>query len=138
LPLLNNENTTYHFMVKAFDTSLNLSKESMTSSVVVTDINEENQIPSNYSLSQNYPNPFNPSTLIRYALPFEAKVRISIFNSLGEVVDVLISNSQAAGNYQINWSARELSSGVYFYSIDAVSTDGKHSFRDVKKMIFLK
>ena len=138
LPLLNNENTQYYFMVKAFDTSLNLSNESNIISVTITDVESEKQLPTVYSLSQNYPNPFNPSTTIRYALPFEGNVKISIFNSLGQVIDVLVNKLQSAGNYQVDWSAKYLSSGIYFYSVEAVSADGKHNFRDVKKMIFMK
>lgn len=138
LPLTNNENTQYYFMVKAFDTSLNLSKESQIVSATVTDVESENEIPTQYSLSQNYPNPFNPSTVIRYSLPFEGNVKISVFNSLGQVIDVLVNKSQSIGNYEVQWSAKYLSSGIYFYTIEAISADNKHNFRDVKKMIFMK
>jgi hypothetical protein len=94
--------------------------------------------PSHYSLEQNYPNPFNPSTRIKYSIPFESNVSLIIFNSLGEAVKELTNEMQVAGTYEVNFNRSGLSSGVYFYSIEAISRDGSQSFRETKKMILMK
>jgi peptidoglycan/xylan/chitin deacetylase (PgdA/CDA1 family) len=94
--------------------------------------------PSYYSLEQNYPNPFNPSTRIKYSIPFESNVSLIIFNSLGEAVKELTNEMQVAGTYEVNFNRSGLSSGVYFYSIEAISRDGSQSFRETKKMILMK
>ena len=89
-------------------------------------------IPDKFELSQNYPNPFNPSTMIRFALPVDSKVRISLFNILGELVTDITNQEYDAGYHQLLFTANGLASGVYFYRIEA----GK--FIDVKKLILLK
>ncbi len=98
--------------------------------------------PKNYSLSQNYPNPFNPSTTIKYTLPFDSNVKISIYNIAGEVVKVLVNNTQPAGIYDAEFNTNSvnvgLSSGIYFYSLEATSLDGLQSFRETKKMVLMK
>ncbi|MCK9426632.1 MAG: T9SS type A sorting domain-containing protein [Ignavibacteriaceae bacterium] len=98
--------------------------------------------PKSFSLSQNYPNPFNPSTTIRYALPFDSNVKISIYKVTGELVKVLVSGTKTAGNYEITMNTAhenaEFSSGIYFYSIEANAVDGSNSFKQTKKMILLK
>lgn len=88
--------------------------------------------PATFALMQNYPNPFNPSTLIKYALPADLQVELSVFNVLGEKVATLVNTFQKAGNYEIVFDASKLSSGVYLYRIDA----GRYS--SVKKMILTK
>jgi hypothetical protein len=88
--------------------------------------------PLEYSLSQNYPNPFNPVTQINYQLPKSGNVRLSVFNSLGQEVDLLIDESQNAGNHTINWNASSFPSGVYVYKLES------GSFVSNKKMILLK
>jgi Secretion system C-terminal sorting domain len=98
-----------------------------------------NFIPSVYSLENNFPNPFNPSTVIRYSLPFDSNVKLTVYNSLGQVVvDELSAGFKKTGTYDINFNAYSLNSGIYFYSIRANSTDGKHSFSFTKKMILMK
>jgi hypothetical protein len=89
-------------------------------------------IPDIFSLSQNYPNPFNPSTKISYQLPNAGNVKISIYDALGKNVSVLVNESQNAGNYNVEWNAGNLPSGVYIYKIEA------GSFTDSKKMILVK
>jgi hypothetical protein len=88
--------------------------------------------PREYSLSQNYPNPFNPVTLINYQLPKSSEVNLSIFDALGQKVDVLVNGSQSAGNHNITWNAINFPSGVYFYRLEA------GSFVSNKKMILIK
>jgi len=86
-----------------------------------------------FNLEQNYPNPFNPSTVINFSVPKEnTLVTLKVYNSLGELVGTLINQVVPAGNHQVNFDARGLSSGVYFYTLTA------GNFVDSKKMVVLK
>ncbi len=96
------------------------------------EINVEVTGPAQYTLEQNYPNPFNPSTLIKYSVAQDGFVNVSIFNLLGEKVATLVNSNMKAGSYEINFNASQLSSGVYFYSIDA------GDFKAVRKMLLMK
>ena len=89
-------------------------------------------------LYQNYPNPFNPATRIEYSLPVESNVKIVVYNLIGEVVKELINSNQLSGKHSVSFNGVDLSSGVYFYSISAVSLDGSKSFNNTAKMILLK
>jgi len=89
-------------------------------------------LPTVYELYQNYPNPFNPSTIIRYDLPDPSNVRIKLFNLLGQKITTLQNDFKPAGRYSISFNAMNLSSGIYFYTIEA---DG---FKKVKRMILAK
>jgi hypothetical protein len=89
-------------------------------------------IPADYVLYQNYPNPFNPATTIKFGLPQAGKVDITIYNQLGQKVETLISKEMEAGYHELQWSAVQYSSGVYFYTINA------GQFKSVKKMLLLK
>ncbi len=94
--------------------------------------------PSSFSLAQNYPNPFNPSTNIRYGLPSSSRVSLKIYNILGQQVTDLVNTEQSAGWYETVWNAN-VASGLYFYRIDAVSTnDPNQRFTQLKKMLLLK
>jgi hypothetical protein len=97
-------------------------------------VENENKIPSVFSLSQNYPNPFNPSTLISYQLPENAFVTLKVYDMLGREVATLVNEFQHAGSYstQLSVSNSQLSTGIYFYSIKA----GK--FSQTKKMLLMK
>jgi glucose/arabinose dehydrogenase len=95
-------------------------------------------IPSEFILYQNYPNPFNPSTVIKYSVPFESSVDIRVYNSLGQIVREVNEENRQSGYYEINFNSSGLASGIYFYSINAVSINGKNDFNTVKKMILLK
>lgn len=94
--------------------------------------NNGTSIPDEFSISQNYPNPFNPSTTINYQLPIAGNVKISIYDALGKNVGILVNKSQNAGNYNIEWNAANLPSGVYIYKIEA------GSFTSSKKMMLIK
>jgi hypothetical protein len=93
-------------------------------------------VPSVFSLSQNYPNPFNPSTEIAFSLPVDAAVTIAVFNAIGEKVDE-ISKDYTAGNYRYTFNGSKISSGIYFYSINASGKDGS-LFSSSKKMVLIK
>ncbi len=95
-------------------------------------------VPSDFYISQNYPNPFNPSTTIKYSLPIESQVRISIYNALGEVIEELVSKVQDAGSYEVTWNAQNNSSGIYYYSFEVNSFDGSQSHHEMKKIVYLK
>jgi hypothetical protein len=89
-------------------------------------------IPKDYELFQNYPNPFNPSTKIGFAIPSSGQVTIEIFNQLGEQVATIFNSNLSVGYYEIDFDARNLPSGLYFYRILS------NNFVSVKKMILLK
>lgn len=94
--------------------------------------------PETFNLEQNYPNPFNPSTKIKYSLPFESSIKVTIYNSLGELVKTLLNNVETAGSHEITFNASGLSSGIYICTLQANSTDGKQTYHSNKKMTFLK
>ena len=81
---------------------------------------------------QNYPNPFNPSTKIKYDLPKAGKVKIEIFNILCQKIVTLLNKFIPAGTHEVEFTAKDLPSGVYMYRIEA------GEFQEVKKMILLK
>ncbi len=94
--------------------------------------------PDNFELSQNYPNPFNPTTTIRYAIPSESKVTITVFNLLGQEIASLVNDVKSSGYHEVVFNAANLSSGVYLYKINAISTTGSKEFSSTKKLILLK
>ena len=85
-----------------------------------------------YHLAQNYPNPFNPSTKINFSLPQPGRVRLSVFNSLGQEVETLIDKDMPAGDHRVTFNAGNLPSGIYFYKMESTN------FIDVKKMILIR
>ena len=91
----------------------------------------EHQIPTTFSVSQNYPNPFNPSTMIQYQLPKAATVSLKVFNTLGEMVSVIVDEYKEAGTYQARWNANA-PSGVYFYRLQA------GGYVETRKMMLLR
>jgi len=91
-----------------------------------------------FKLDQNYPNPFNPITKISYVLPEESNVTLTIYNTLGESVEVLVNEVQTANNYEAVWNAGAHPSGVYFYSIEVSPVDGSSIFKESRKMILMK
>ncbi len=92
----------------------------------------QTDVPAEFTIAQNYPNPFNPSTTIAFSLPMDAKVRLSIYNILGEEVAVLLDDFRPAGEYSVVWNADSNPGGVYLYSIAG------EGFSITKKMILLK
>ena len=88
--------------------------------------------PSILKLSENFPNPFNPTTTISYALPTRANVSLRIFNLLGQEIATLENGQKEAGNYSVEWNALKVSSGVYFYQLDA------GGLLQTKKLLLLK
>jgi photosystem II stability/assembly factor-like uncharacterized protein len=103
-----------------------------------SEVKVDNLTPSKFEISQNYPNPFNPSTMIKYGLPVESNVSITVYNSIGQLVEELVSNVQQAGYYEIPFNATNLTTGTYFYSIKAQPVNGEEGFNTVKKMLLVK
>jgi len=100
----------------------------------VVDVKEsiEKLLPNKFILEQNYPNPFNPATVISFSIPKSGFVELNVYNTLGEMVAELIHKNMEVGNYQINFDASKLTSGIYFYSISV------NGFTQVKKMNLIK
>jgi hypothetical protein len=93
--------------------------------------------PKVFEVYQNYPNPFNPSTTIKYSIPQDAIVTIKVFNVLGEEVSLLVNKEMKTGIHEVVFDATHLSSGFYFYLVEAKGVDGSKYF-DAKKMVLLK
>jgi len=89
-------------------------------------------LPKAFSLSQNYPNPFNPITRVKYELPVDCRVRLEIYNILGQRVATLVNRAEKAGYKMVSWDAQDLASGIYFYRLKA------GDFTAIKKMVLLK
>jgi len=130
-------NQEYFYRVSAFVGYW--TDHSNITSVILGSLDTYSQkvFPVNYALYQNYPNPFNPVTTLRYDLPIEGLVNISVYDILGNVVNNLVNTSQSIGYKSLIWNGtnnqgQPVSAGVYLYSIET----GK--FRQTKKMILLK
>jgi len=113
--------------------SRNLSVDSFIVKVdKPTGVEDNFDIPTEYTLSQNYPNPFNPSTTINFSLPKSSQVLLKVYNVLGQEVATLVNQELFAGNHSVSFDASGLSSGLYIYTIEA------EKFHDVKKMLLVK
>ena len=100
--------------------------------VITGNGNQNTILPDKYNLSQNYPNPFNPSTRIMYSIPTTGLVKLKIFDILGKEVMTLVNEIKTAGDYGIDFDGRSLSSGIYFYKLEA------GEFTATKKMMLVK
>ena len=101
--------------------------------------------PNSFILHQNYPNPFNPITTIKYDLPRQSHVNITIYDLLGQMVKTIIEQNQDAGSKTIQWDAtndqrQPVSAGVYIYQIQVYdpNENGARDFTQSKKMVLLK
>lgn len=90
------------------------------------------EIPTVFKLYNNYPNPFNPSTSIKYDVPKNTFVNLSVYDILGRLVTNLVNQDMTAGRYDVVWDAKNYASGTYIYKLEA------GDFSDVKKMILVK
>jgi photosystem II stability/assembly factor-like uncharacterized protein len=99
----------------------------------ITGIEDQiNEIPSQFILEQNYPNPFNPTTTISFSIPTSEFVTLKVFDMLGKEVATLVNEEKAAGSFEIEFNAANLSSGIYFYNLQA------GGFTQTKKLILMK
>lgn len=129
-------NTKYRYAVTAVDMN---NRETFSSNWITVKTKMTTPIekgpaklPEKFALHDNYPNPFNPTTNISYDLPKAEQVMLSVYNVLGKRVAVLVQSHQSAGNHMATFDASNLSSGVYFYRLQA----GNHIM--VKKMLLMK
>ena len=97
-----------------------------------TDIISISSVTSKYDLHQNYPNPFNPETKISYTLPSAGVVKLKVYNNLGQLMQILVNEEKLAGYHEVDFNAKALPSGIYFYQIQV----GK--FVETKKMVLLR
>jgi hypothetical protein len=127
LKVVDTGNSTVGAVIRADAIKLNLIQE-------ISRIQEDNlsKVPSHFHLDQNYPNPFNPETRIKFALPKPEKVKIEVYNIIGQKIETLLNKSLPAGYHEVEFNGQNLSSGIYLYRIDA------GEFHDVKKMVLLK
>jgi hypothetical protein len=101
-------------------------------------------VPAAFRLAQNTPNPFNPQTLLRYSVPARSIVRLDVFSVLGQRIATLVEAEAEPGEHEVVWDARDaaghaMSSGVYYYRLEAVSVnDPGKAFTDVKRMMLLR
>lgn len=145
LPTLT-ENENYQFYFRYKDSQGNVHREPSTKNynfnygkvyidLILTDVKTENKIPDNYYLSQNYPNPFNPVTKIDYSIPAKSSnsfVSLKVYDILGTQIKTLVSEIKSPGKYSINFSADGISSGIYFYQLQA------GDFTQTRKLTILK
>lgn len=109
---------------------LYLSIGKLGGTVSVNDLKSD--LPTEYTLGNNYPNPFNPSTTINFTLPEQAKVKVTIYDALGNEVEVIANEVRSAGNQTVKWNATNYASGVYLYKLEA------NNFVQVRKMVLMK
>ena len=93
-------------------------------------------VPNYYNLEQNFPNPFNPSTTIRFAVKEKSNVKINVFDATGKLVNTVFSRELTAGTYKVDFDGSKLSSGIYFYRLEAVGSNGVNTI--TKKMVLVK
>jgi hypothetical protein len=89
-------------------------------------------VPTHFSLDQNYPNPFNPSTTITFELPRASHVSLCAYNTLGQLISVLVDENKPAGVFSAQFDAATLPSGVYFYRLQA------GDFTQTKKLVLVR
>ena len=99
---------------------------------IVTDVENEKQIPTEFALDQNYPNPFNPTTKISWQLPISGHQTLKVYDVLGNEVATLVDEYKSTGNYEVDFNAGNFSSGIYFYKLTA------GEFISTKKMTLIK
>ena len=116
---------TYSYRLKQIDLNGNFEYFNLSNEVEVG-------VPESYALSQNYPNPFNPSTKINYDLQTDGKVSITLYDITGKQASVIVNEMKTAGYYTVSFNASNLSSGMYFYRMEA------GNFVSVKKMLLIK
>ncbi len=97
-----------------------------------TDVEEEESIPTEYTLEQNFPNPFNPATTIKFAVPAAGRFSLKVFNILGQEIATLINGELSSGHHEVKFNAGKLSSGLYIYRLSGENVSIS------KKMMLLK
>ncbi|MFO7526336.1 MAG: M1 family aminopeptidase [Ignavibacteriaceae bacterium] len=134
----NEQNQTFEIAIEGEPTSINFDPNNnilKTVNSITTGVDGEFAV-TEYSLEQNYPNPFNPATTISFTIPQSTFVTLKVFDIIGNEVAVLVNEQKEAGRYDVNFDAssvsRQISSGVYLYSITA------GNYNEVRKMTLIK
>jgi|GEM_PF-613702 len=115
---------SYHYRLKQIDTDGHFVRSAAVEVIVLP--------PNGFSLGQNYPNPFNPITVIPLDLPEPATIKLTLYNLLGEQVEVIASGQFDVGHHQILFNTQNLAAGLYFYKLET------KDFSDVNKLVILK
>ena len=105
---------------------------------IQSEISAANLLQQKLSIAKNNPLVINSGNVLKYGPAYDDQVKLSIYNSLGEIIRVIEKGLKPAGYYQYIFKKVKLASGIYFYSLDAKSSDGKYNYRSLKKIIFLK
>ncbi|MFC2084245.1 lectin like domain-containing protein [Bacteroidota bacterium] len=122
-----------------FARTAHLRADGLWDNILIVDVDDAvSAVPDYYELQQNFPNPFNPSTKINFSLPFRSVVSISVYNTLGEKIFTLLDNTLDAGYYEKDFNGLNLSSGVYIYTLKALSAINNQQYIESRKMILLK
>lgn len=122
-----------HFLRISFNTTKPFNVDRFTfQEDPASSVNEDEIVPSEFQLNQNFPNPFNPNTVISFSIPSESKVKLKIYNVLGIEVAELLNENISPGSYNVDFNAKNLSSGIYYYELVA------DSFSETKKMTLIK
>lgn len=116
---------TYNYRLKQVDFDGSYTYHNLNSEVIIG-------APTEFSLEQNYPNPFNPETKINFTIPVSGNVKLSVYNLLGQEVATLVNGFKQAGSHTVNFEAKGLQSGMYFYKLETTS------FTQTRKMTLLK
>jgi hypothetical protein len=104
-----------------------------------TAVTELPGLPGEYRLGQNFPNPFNPTTSIGFSIPTESRVILKLFNIMGQEMATLANGIFSAGDKSVEWNASSVSSGIYFYRLEATSvSDPSKSFTSMKKLVLMR
>lgn len=120
------------FVQDASSLEVHQTEEITYSELSTTDVNDDKFLSHEYKLEQNYPNPFNPTTSIEYQVSSIENVRLTVYNSLGQQVAILVNEQKSPGSYAVEFDASDLPSGVYVYTLMS------GLFKQSRKMLLLK
>jgi hypothetical protein len=121
------------------DTGYVLADYSLLSTDSITSVHYYQTTPLNFNLGQNFPNPFNPRTIIKYQIPELSFATLIVYDVLGNEVAILTNEEKPAGEYEVEFNGKGLTSGVYFYKLKATPSGVQAgSFVETKKMILIK
>ncbi len=114
------------------DTTAASSDAKIVSDDITNVVTDKSPLPKDFDVLQNYPNPFNPTTVISYSVPYTNMVTVKVYDQLGNEVATLVNEEKPAGSYSVNFNASKLSSGVYFYRMQA------GGFVETRKLVLMK
>ena len=126
------DSANYSYRIYAFNKDTISDFSNIATIKVITSIEKETDLPKQYALYQNFPNPFNPYTKIRYSIPEPGRVKISVYNIIGEEIVTLVNREKEVGYYEVEFDGSNLPSGVYLYKLQS------NNYTEFKKMILMK